>query len=158
MFCESATLFFLALLYLLLVSLLYHYLWQAKTLDDLFESHGGTGKLHAKYTNVINYDYPSDSNDVVEDPGKVEFNFKRNPAPQGVKVFNGQIQRPSPNSSHEEFHTQNSIPIPVNSHTTDLSLLTSTIKTLTQTDHASTQTNTLLSFPRLNHCLHAFSM
>ena len=149
-------LIFLALLYLVLVSLLYHYLWQAKTLDDLLESHGGTGKLHAKYTNLINYDYPSDSNDVVEDPGKVEFNFKRNPAPQGVKVFNGQIQRPSPNSSHEEFHTQNSIPIPVNSSTTDLSLLTSTIKTLTQTDHASTQTNTLPSFPRLNHCLHAF--
>ena len=125
-------LIFLALLYLLLVSLLYHYLWQAKTLDDLFESHGGTGKLHDKYTNLINYDYPSDSNDVVEDPGKVEFNFRRNPAPQG---FNGQIQRPSPNSSHEEFHTQNSIPIPVNSSTT---LLTSTIKTLTQTDHVST--------------------
>ena len=33
-------------------------------------------------------DYPTDL-DEVGDPGNVEFNFRRNPAPHGVKIFDG---------------------------------------------------------------------
>ncbi|CAI8054873.1 hypothetical protein GBAR_LOCUS29936 [Geodia barretti] len=86
------SLVFLALLYLILVLLLYYYLWQDRALSKLLETPAG---FEGTFTNDLDYDYPVEDPDVAEDdPGGVEFNFRRNPAPQGVKIFNGPQKRP----------------------------------------------------------------
>ena len=85
-------LLFLALIYLLLVSLLYHYLWQARALDRIFEgpsprrNSAGRGQYAVVGADVVFYD---DERDSERGEDRVEFNFRRNPSRQGVKVYNG---------------------------------------------------------------------
>ena len=84
-------LIFLALVYLVLVSLLYHYLWQARTLDSLFEVPRGLEESTGMSTKD---DYPWMK------WGTLETIFRRNPAHHGVKIFDGQWRHM--NSSRRE--------------------------------------------------------
>ena len=135
---------FLALLYLILVLLLYYYLWQDQTLSKLLETPAG---FQGTFTNDLDYDYPA-AGDEVEDPKAVEFNFRRNPAPQGVKIFNGP-KRISSNESERVYQTQKP------------SLLLKTTKNVTKpTTNTPNSLNHVppknLSLPKPNPCLHAF--
>lgn len=138
---------FLALVYLVLVSLLYHYLWQAGTLDNLLETPGGSDGGHKKHTDFY---YENDvGEDKAGDTGRVEFIFRRNPAPQGVKVYNG--EKRGKNSSKSDHHTYSS--------TSSFSNMTNMTTATTKPPSQTTPTNTPLkneSLPKLNHCLHAF--
>lgn len=100
-------LIFLALVYLLLVSLLYHYLWQARALDRLFDVPGQSNGHRFPSANgrgdLIIYDDDADSDaDLEQGGGRVEFNFRRNPAPRGVVVYNGYGKAKSPNKTNQE--------------------------------------------------------
>ena len=72
---------FLALLYLILVLLLYYYLWQDRALSKLLETPAG---FEGTFTNDLDYDYPVEDPHVAEDdPGGVEFNFLEELRPPG---------------------------------------------------------------------------
>lgn len=134
----------LALLYLVLVFLLYHYLWQARTLGKLFEVPGGAERSHNSYAGSednVYYDDPADA----WDPGIVEFNFRRNPAPQGIKMYSRQRRRQ--NSSQGTPQTSNNSTLHPN-----ITQLPKSVNFLTPSDTPFKN----LSFPQLNHCLHAF--
>ena len=138
---------FLALLYLILVLLLYYYLWQDRALSKLLETPAG---FEGTFTNDLDYDYPVEDPHVAEDdPGGVEFNFRRNSAPQGVKIFNGPQKRPS-NTSLGGYGTQ--VTMSKTNTTNDITKTTSKPESL--------QLNRLplknLTLPKPNPCLHAF--
>ena len=144
---------FLALLYLVLVFLLYHYLWQDRSFGKLLEAPAG---FEGTFTRDLAYDYPDPHE--AGDPGRVEFNFRRNPAPQGVKIFNSPQNKPQ-NSSHS-LETQIQKPILPLTHsdttTTNFTKLTRTPDPLhlSQLKHAAPPKN--LSLPKPNRCLHTF--
>ena len=134
-----------------LVSLLYHYLWQAGTLHNLLEAPGGGDGGRRKHTDFYyEDDYPGDVGvDEAGDNGRVEFNFRRNPAPQGVRVYNGEKRRQNSSEIDHQTHTSSS----------PHSNLTNTTTGTTKPPLQMTPTNTPLknaSLPDLNPCLHAF--
>ena len=145
-------LIFLALVYLVLVFLLYHYLWQAHTLDNLFEVPGGVAEARRKHTDVYNDDYPAE----VGDPGKVEFNFRRNPAPHGVKIFDGQWRHT--NSSRRETDQTHTSVLSINSSSSVKSVSPSTTlsKESLQTRMTTDTGLNNVTLPKPNPCLHAF--
>lgn len=142
---------FLALVYLILVCLLYHYLWQDGSLGKLLETPAGfkgTVEQDLEYEELY---YPADPGEAGE-PGKVEFNFRRNPAPKGVKIFKGPRKRPR-NSSRKSID----VPKPTLSHSLPgitTNLTKSGIVNLSPRAKPSKETN--VSFPAPNYCMHAF--
>ena len=139
---------FLALLYLALVLLLYHFLWQDRSLAKLLETHEGS------FTHDLDYDYDEDSDN--RDPGQVEFNFRRNPAPQGVKIFNGHLKRPSNSSRRGSKSPDPVLPFPHSSTTT----VNKTTPTNSEPLHhiISPQSDQVppRNLAQPNPCLHAF--
>ena len=139
-FVRVRYLIFLALVYLVLVSLPHHYLWQARTLDRLFEMPGGSAGARRKHRDVYNYDYPADL-DEVGDPGN---KFRRNPAPHGVTMDSGDMNSSSVhsiNSSSSVRSVSSSATLPKESLQTRMSI--------------DTGLNNV-TFPKPNPCLHAF--
>ena len=141
-FLRVRNLIFLAVLYLLLVCILYHYLWQARTLDMLFEAPGGAEgfrNVHV-YSDAdgVYYDHPKG----VEDSQAVEFNFRRNPAPQGMKVYTGQKRRSNASRREAVRTSKSNSPHFINSTSTVLKQIPMQVQTY--------------SLPQLNPCLHAF--
>ena len=148
-------LIFLAFVYLLLISLLYHYLWQARALGKLFEMPGDPQGTHTSHTDTVYYEDPADLSQGV-DPGRVEFNFKRNPAPQGIKVYNG--HRKTSNSSkpaQTNTRTDNVASNVTNTHHKDAPSVDKSLST-PQILSPSSRPLKNHSLPRPNQCLHAF--
>ena len=130
-----------------------HYLWQARALGKLFEMPGDPQGTRTSYTDTVYYEDPADLGQGV-DPGRVEFNFKRNPAPQGVKVYNG--HRKTSNSSkpaQTNTRTDNVASNVANTHHKDAP---SVDKSTPQILSPSGRPLKNLSLPRPNQCLHAF--
>ena len=100
-------------------------------------------------------DYPADL-DEVGDPGEVEFNFRRNPALHGVKIFDGQWRRM--NSSRRETDQTHTSVLSINSSSSVKSVSPSatlsreSLQTRTSTDTGLNN----VTFPKPNPCLHAF--
>ena len=141
-FLRVRNLIFLAVLYLLLVALLYHYLWQARTLDKLFEAPGAAeGFRNAHVHSDADDIYYGDSKQV-DEPERVEFNFRRNPAPQGMKVYTGQKRRSNSSSKEVVRILKTNSPRLINATNTSLK-------------HTSVQVQNY-SLPQLNPCLHVF--
>ena len=156
-------LIFLAFVYLLLISLLYHYLWQARALGKLFEMPGDPQGTRTSYTDTVYYEDPADLGQggdpgrvEFKDPGRVEFNFKRNPAPQGVKVYNG--HRKTSNSSKPAQTNTRTDSVASNVTNTHHKDDPSVDKSLSTPRILSPSSRPLKnhSLPRPNQCLHAF--
>ena len=112
------------------------YLWQARALGKLFEMPGDPQGTRTSYTDTVYYEDPADL-DQGGDPGRVEFNFKRNPARNG--------HRKTSNSSK---------PAQTNTRTDNVA------SNVTNTHHKDAPSSSRPlknhSLPRPNQCLHAF--
>ena len=140
---------FLALVYLVLVLLLYYYLWQDHSLAKLLETPEG---FEGTFTDDLDYDYGEN----VEDQGRVEFNFRRNPAPQGVKIFNGHVKRPR-NSSRRGPHTPYSVqPLSHSNTTSSMNTSSAGYSALPSPTLEKAPQDSNVSLPAPSQCLHAF--
>ena len=142
---RARNLIFFAVFYLVLVYLLYHFLWQARTLNNVLEVPGGAKKSPAESEVEIDYVDPA----YLWPADQIQFNFRRNLIPQGVKAHVEQLKRANiskdtPALPHLNT-TRNQVPLKEPQEKLD-----------TLTPNYTPFKNATQSLPRLNHCLHAF--
>lgn len=146
-FLRARNFIFFAVFYLVLVYLLYHFLWQARTVNQVLEVPGGAKKAPVEIDMPIYYDDPA----YLFPADQIQFNFRRNLIPQRAKAYveqykranfsNGQMQTPA--LPHLNI-THNQVPLKEPQEKLDTLPPNTPFKSVTQ------------SLPRLNHCLHAF--